>query len=619
MEGKHHIIKVCESVMTTAMSSASLTPVESRPSTANTSSHDTGVHQRSLLPSLASRRADLLRQACWSTRFAAAEFWEVEKKIALVVPNRSEPREKLLRSVTYDVTWERAQEPKPHRDISEPHNTSSREMLASERGLGSFKSFRDMSNHGFSRSFHGTSPVAEMPRSNSIGAAGISPLQAAGRGSFRSSWRPAPFRLAVAGRDEEAVEINIGSCLRLADSFVDPSFLESSLHAGSVYKDNDVCVVDAFHKLATLHWSASPHMGEGLEGRAWERAQPEAVILSDFVANPEIQMQERYHLATQLFAACLTLPVRDPAGKNVVGVLVLYLPHEADGRRSAVSYLDVARNSALNTFSRQVAELLALDREWSRGLTSMQESAVSLSSEAQKRALRLWRRVRVLVQTGWFRSVRWQEGPLPDAAEAKQVTWSTRMRVRLQHYAAKWCGQAASQPPPRATWTAGAWTLVGAFLGLIVPSALEKFYFHDATNLVLMLGSFGALATLLFGAPASPFAQPRMVLLGHLQSALIAVLLDYLVISEHTHFATAFIPQWVAAALVPAVSITSMALTGFINPPAAACAFIYTTGNETIKEAGWWYLLVPLLGSSLMILVALIVNNLSSNRRYPNF
>lgn len=64
---------------------------------------------------------------------------------------------------------------------------------------------------------------------------------------------------------------------------------------------------------------------------------------------------QRYHLATQLFAACLTLPVRDPAGKNVVGVLVLYLPHEADGRRSAVSYLDVARNSALNTFSRQVS------------------------------------------------------------------------------------------------------------------------------------------------------------------------------------------------------------------------------------------------------------------------
>eukprot|EP00961_Rhodomonas_salina_P084698 1137763-Rhodomonas_salina.2 len=44
---------------------------------------------------------------------------------------------------------------------------------------------------------------------------------------------------------------------------------------------------------------------------------------------------------------------------------------------------------------------------------------------------------------------------------------------------------------------------------------------------VLMLGSFGALATLLFGAPASPFAQPRMVLLGHLQSALIAVLVSH--------------------------------------------------------------------------------------------
>lgn len=85
MEGKHHIIKVCESVMTTAMSSASLTPVESRPSTANTSSHDTGVHQRSLLPSLASRRADLLRQGedrYVSTRLSVLTYRVVSSQLA---------------------------------------------------------------------------------------------------------------------------------------------------------------------------------------------------------------------------------------------------------------------------------------------------------------------------------------------------------------------------------------------------------------------------------------------------------------------------------------------------------------------------------------------------------
>ncbi len=38
-----------------------------------------------------------------------------------------------------------------------------------------------------------------------------------------------------------------------------------------------------------------------------------------------------------------------------------------------------------------------------------------------------------------------------------------------------------------------------------------------------------------------------------------------------------------------------------------------------MKEAGWYYVLAPtLLGSLLMIAVALLVNNLSANRRYPN-
>ncbi len=37
--------------------------------------------------------------------------------------------------------------------------------------------------------------------------------------------------------------------------------------------------------------------------------------------------------------------------------------------------------------------------------------------------------------------------------------------------------------------------------------------------------------------------QPRIVIVGHLQAAVLAVALDYLVVSEHTAFVTAFIPQ----------------------------------------------------------------------------
>ena len=61
-----------------------------------------------------------------------------------------------------------------------------------------------------------------------------------------------------------------------------------------------------------------------------------------------------------------------------------------------------------------------------------------------------------------------------------------------------------------------------------------------------MVGSYGALATLLFGAPASPFAQPRMVVGAHALCCTIAVAMDYFIESDYTSFTTSFVPQVLA-------------------------------------------------------------------------
>jgi len=220
-----------------------------------------------------------------------------------------------------------------------------------------------------------------------------------------------------------------------------------------------------------------------------------------------------------------------------------------------------------------------------------------------------------MVTTGWFRNH-------AAIAPPKPLTRLQRARAWALNYGSKWRGHGSAMPPPRATYSGGAWSFLGAFLGLLLPAVLHSSVFADLDHpdMVLMIGSFAALATLLFAAPASPFAQPRVVLCGHLQSAALAIAMDYFVISDHTDFATAFIPQWVAQGLVPALCIGSMALTGCINPPAAACAFIYVTGGKRVKDSGWLFVLCPtLLGCVLMLLVALVVNNLSAHRRYPNF
>ncbi|KAJ1490607.1 hypothetical protein T484DRAFT_1776742 [Baffinella frigidus] len=57
---------------------------------------------------------------------------------------------------------------------------------------------------------------------------------------------------------------------------------------------------------------------------------------------------------------------------------------------------------------------------------------------------------------------------------------------------------------------------------------------------VRLFGSFGALATLLYAAPASPFAQPRFVVGGHLIGCLSALLVDYF---TNPAYDSAFMPQ----------------------------------------------------------------------------
>jgi CBS domain-containing membrane protein len=72
--------------------------------------------------------------------------------------------------------------------------------------------------------------------------------------------------------------------------------------------------------------------------------------------------------------------------------------------------------------------------------------------------------------------------------------------------------------------------------------------------------------------------------------------------------------------ITPALAISAMAFTGCINPPAAAASLIYATGNAKVKGWYWMFLFFPnLVGCAIMVLVAVIVNNLSPKRKYPQF
>ena len=166
-----------------------------------------------------------------------------------------------------------------------------------------------------------------------------------------------------------------------------------------------------------------------------------------------------------------------------------------------------------------------------------------------------------------------------------------------------------TQSPPRVSPAEIFWSWLGAFLG-IAAVAYIGYGFLDKTDLVMVIGSFGASAVLIYGAIKSPLAQPRNLMGGHLISALIGV----------TAFKILDPNLWLAAALAVATSIAVMHATKTLHPPGGATALIAVISGPKVHNLGYLYALVPVgVGALIMLAVALLVNNLAPQRRYPEF
>jgi CBS-domain-containing membrane protein len=78
--------------------------------------------------------------------------------------------------------------------------------------------------------------------------------------------------------------------------------------------------------------------------------------------------------------------------------------------------------------------------------------------------------------------------------------------------------------------------------------------------------------------------------------------------------------RWLAGAAAVATAIAAMQLTRTTHPPGGATAYIAVIGSQKIHNLGYLYVLIPVAtGALIMLLVALVVNNLSSARRYPEY
>lgn len=152
------------------------------------------------------------------------------------------------------------------------------------------------------------------------------------------------------------------------------------------------------------------------------------------------------------------------------------------------------------------------------------------------------------------------------------------------------------------------WSFIGSFVGIGLIAFIQTQQF-SGSDLVYLIGSFGASSVLVYGEVRSPFSQPRNLVGGHVISAIIGVTVQQLA------------PDiiWITAPLAVSLSIICMQITKTLHPPGGATALIAVTGSTQMKEMGYWYVISPVLtGVIILLVVALIFNNLTSYRKYPS-
>ena len=151
------------------------------------------------------------------------------------------------------------------------------------------------------------------------------------------------------------------------------------------------------------------------------------------------------------------------------------------------------------------------------------------------------------------------------------------------------------------------WSFLGAFIGIGLIAFFQNSVLTKDDN-IFLIGSFGASSVLIYGAIQSPLSQPRNLIGGHVISAIIGVSI-YKVLPDII---------WLTAPLAVALSIIVMQMTKTLHPPGGATTLIAIIGSEKVKTLGYLYILSPVLtGALILLVVALLFNNITPHRKYP--
>lgn len=147
--------------------------------------------------------------------------------------------------------------------------------------------------------------------------------------------------------------------------------------------------------------------------------------------------------------------------------------------------------------------------------------------------------------------------------------------------------------------------LAGGVAILLLMLALQVLP-HTALPLIIV-SSMAASTTLLFAVPHSPLSQPWNLFGGHIIAALIGLACSALISSPA-----------LAAGSAVGLAILVMQFLRCLHPPSAATALLMVLVNSQFYTMEWqWALALVAINAGIMLLLALIINNLLPGRHYP--
>jgi CBS-domain-containing membrane protein len=159
----------------------------------------------------------------------------------------------------------------------------------------------------------------------------------------------------------------------------------------------------------------------------------------------------------------------------------------------------------------------------------------------------------------------------------------------------------AAQPPARApsyTLARGALACAGVFL-IIGVLALASFNL----GVLLLLGSFGSSAVMVFTFPEIHFSQPRSVVGGH-----------FICTAMGLAALTVLGPSWWSLAAATAASVALMMLTRTLHPPAGSNPVIVF-----LAAPHWGFLFFPTLFGALAMVAVATLYHRACRRPYPSY